>query len=82
MMPAVKRQASDSFSSSSQVVVKRQKSNPDLHDGSAVAVGGGGGGGGQNGSLVQSVCLPRDPGLQHSALNIAEQGRLMGLENG
>jgi Prp8 binding protein len=56
MMPAVKRQASESFSSSSQLVVKRQKSNADLRDGSALTVVGG-----QNGALVQSVCLPLIP---------------------
>jgi hypothetical protein len=50
MMPAVKRQASDSFSSS-QVVVKRQKSSSNLNNDSAVAVVGGE----RNGALVQSV---------------------------
>jgi hypothetical protein len=73
MMPAVKRQASDSFSSSSQIVVKRQKSNTDLKDGSTVAVVGGG----KNGALVQSVCLGLNPYTQHPELNIAEQGQLI-----
>jgi hypothetical protein len=76
MMPAIKRHASDSFSSSSQVVVKRQKSNSDLKDGSAVTVVGGG----QNGALVQSVCLLLTPHMQHTELNIAAQGRLMDCE--
>lgn len=53
-MPAIKRQASDSFSSSSQGLVKRQKSSSDLNNGSALAFVGGA----QHGALVQSVCLP------------------------
>jgi hypothetical protein len=52
MMPAPKRQASDSFISSQQLVVKRQKSDANLSNGSAVAVVGNDA---QNGALVQSV---------------------------
>lgn len=51
MMPAVKRQASDSFSSS-QVVVKRQKSSSDLKDGST---SGSAKGGVDSGAIIQSV---------------------------
>lgn len=52
-MPAMKRQASDSFSSSSQLVVKRQKSSENLKNASALTTVGSGKG--QNGALIQSV---------------------------
>jgi Prp8 binding protein len=52
MMPPPKRTASDSFSSSQQLVVKRQKSDANLNNGSAIAVVGNNA---QNGALVQSV---------------------------
>jgi hypothetical protein len=51
----MKRQASDSFSSSNQLVVKRQKSSDNLKNGSALTTLGSGKG--QNGTLVQSVCF-------------------------
>jgi hypothetical protein len=54
-MPAMKRQASDSFSSSNQLVVKRQKSSENLMNGSALTTVGSAKG--QNGALIQSVCL-------------------------
>lgn len=52
MMPAPKRTASDSFSSSQQLVVKRQKSDANLTKGSTIAVVGNNA---QSGALVQSV---------------------------
>lgn len=52
-VPAMKRQASDSFSSSNQLVVKRQKSSENLKNGSALTTVGSGKG--QNGALIQSV---------------------------
>lgn len=51
-MSASKRPASDSFGSS-QLVVKRQKSNVDLGDGRALAAKLATGG---NGALIQAVC--------------------------
>lgn len=52
-MASDKRPASGSFGSN-QLVVKRQKSDTNLNNGSAVAVVGNGA---QNGALIQSVCL-------------------------
>lgn len=52
MPPSIKRQASDSFSGSQQLV-KRQKSNSDLKNENALVVGRGSGS--QGGALVQSV---------------------------
>lgn len=54
MMAAEKRPASNAFGSS-QLVVKRQKSNVDLSDGKAVTVNSGNAAGG---ALVQAVSLP------------------------
>ena len=73
-MPAMKRQASDSFSSQSQGLVKRQKSSSELNNGSAVAVAGGGA---RNGALTQSVCPETHSQSQHTKLSIGEQGQLM-----
>ena len=53
MMPTAKRQASDSLSSSNEVVLKRQKSNTNLQDGSALAVSGRPGG--RDGALIHAV---------------------------
>lgn len=53
-MSAGKRPASNSFGSS-QIVVKRQKSNADLGNHKAVAVTNGNAG---NGALIQAVSLP------------------------
>jgi hypothetical protein len=50
MMSGEKRPAPDAFGSSSQLVVKRQKSDSNLNA-NAVAVRGA-----QNGTLVQAVC--------------------------
>ena len=58
-MSAGKRPASNSFGSS-QMVVKRQKSNADLNNHKAVAVTNGGTG---NGALVQAV--------SHLSFNVA-----------
>ncbi|KAL8729651.1 MAG: hypothetical protein Q9166_004600 [cf. Caloplaca sp. 2 TL-2023] len=63
-MAAEKRPASDAFGSS-QLVVKRQKSNVDLSDGKAVAVKNGNAGGGV---LMQSV--PRTSGLQSPIMEL------------
>jgi Prp8 binding protein len=52
-MAAEKRLGSDAFGSS-QLVVKRQKSDANLGDRNAVAVVGSSA---QNGALIQSVCL-------------------------
>jgi hypothetical protein len=60
----MKRQASDSFSSSNQLVVKRQKSSESLKNGSALTTVGLGKG--QNGALIQSVCLSLPPTAQVS----------------
>jgi len=58
MMPSIKRQASESFSTPNQSLVKRQKSSTDLNDNtSAVTVAGAGRG--QNGTLVPSVRIDR-----------------------
>jgi Prp8 binding protein len=74
MMPAPKRTASDSFSSSQQLVVKRQKSDANLSSGSAVAVVGNNA---QNGALVQSVryLLPRRNAA--SPAELKDEDRLM-----
>jgi len=66
MMPAPKRTASDSFASSQQLVVKRQKSDANLSNGSAVSVVGNNA---QNGALIQSVCTPSLEAKQHLQLN-------------
>ena len=55
-MPAIKRQASDSFSGPNHALVKRQKSNSDLNGDGALTVTGRGKE--KDGTLVQSVCLP------------------------
>ena len=55
MMPAIKRQASDSFSGPNQSLVKRQKSSSDLNRDGALTVTGRGKG--KDGALVQSVSL-------------------------
>ena len=60
----MKRQASDSFSSSNQLVVKRQKSSESLKNGSALTTVGSGKS--QNGALIQSVCLSLPPTAQVS----------------
>lgn len=56
MMPAIKRQASDSFNGPNHALVKRQKSNSDLNGDGALTVAGRGKG--KDGALVQSVRLP------------------------
>ena len=53
MMPAIKRQASDSFNSSNQVVLKKQKSNSNIQDGAALTVAGRGAA--KDGALVAAV---------------------------
>ncbi|KAL8698831.1 MAG: hypothetical protein Q9224_001672 [Gallowayella concinna] len=63
-MAAEKRPASNAFGSS-QLVVKRQKSNIDLSDGRAVAVTNGNAAGG---ALIQSV--PRTSGLQSPIMEL------------
>lgn len=74
MMPAPKRTASDSFNSSQQLVVKRQKSDANLSNGSAIAVVGNNA---QNGALVQSVCHLSPPKFAASPAELQDQGRLM-----
>lgn len=54
MMAAEKRPASNAFGSS-QLVVKRQKSNVDLANGKAVTITNGNAAGG---ALIQAVSLP------------------------
>lgn len=66
-MSASKRPASDSFGSS-QMVVKRQKSNIDLANGKAVAALGGNSG---NGALIQAVGI--SIGLLHTRKSCAER---------
>lgn len=73
-MPAPKRTASDSFSSSQQLVVKRQKSDANLSNGSAIAVVGNNA---QNGALVQSVCHLLSHKFAVSPAELKDQGRLM-----
>jgi hypothetical protein len=74
MMPAPKRAASDSFSSSQQLVVKRQKSDANLSNGSAVAVVGNNV---QNGALVQTVWSFLSIKSAASPAELRDEGRLM-----
>jgi hypothetical protein len=53
MMPAIKRQASDSFSGPSQSLVKRKKSGSELNENGALTTTVRGNA--QDGALVQSV---------------------------
>ena len=73
MMPAPKRTASDSFSSSQQLV-KRQKSDANLNNGSAIAVVGTDA---QNGALVQSVRCLLFRTYAASPAELKDEGRLM-----
>lgn len=67
MMAAEKRPASNAFGSS-QLVVKRQKSNVNLSDGKAITVSNGNAAGG---ALTQAVSLPE--GLITQQLTRAER---------
>lgn len=71
----MKRQASDSFSSSNQLVVKRQKSNSNIQDGSVVAAVGKGG---KDGALIPSVRGPVLSCFTAIMAEYLEQGQLIG----